>query len=231
MSIEISKKTISALAKSVSGDMKHTQKLDAFARVLGFRDQTAMMGSLKAAEPAAPEDASASENEVSSQALHGEAALAKHVEAALIKARDGWNAKDWQSDWRYEVDNGDTNQGYAGWGESMVEQRGEDITRDIVGALERLARGPRENETEEDLRKSTREGLAWALGQLTDVKDPACFNAPANESMKFIMTGLSVEMETHRNMARSEAANFLDLVEFVPRTAELSADPDDTPQP
>ena len=223
MSINITRKTLGALAKSVTGEMKHSQKLDAFAKVLGFRDQTALMGTLKtagAAAPPAPEQPAV---------LRGEEAMARHVEAALIKARDGWNAEAWLSDWRYEVDNGDIRQCYEIWGESMIEQRGEDITWEISDALDRLAAGPRENETNADVRKSAQERLVWALCQITDPDEPACFNAPANEAVKFLMAGLATDIETHWNLAKSEAANLIGLMEFDPASA--APDADETPHP
>lgn len=229
MSIEISKKTLTALAKSVTGDMKHTQKLDAFAKVLGFKDQTALMGTLKAAEAAAPQVPEVVAEEPR-KAILGEDALAKFVEAALIEARDGWNARDWHSDWSYEVENGDTNQGYAGWGASMVEQRGEDITGEIWGALQRLTVGLRNNETEEEARSKAFEDLKWALRQLTDHDEPDCFNHEANEAMKFIMATLTAGYEPAYDAMKQVAGQFLNLLEFDP--AEPAPDEaDDTPEP
>lgn len=52
MTNEITRNLLTRLAKSVSGDMKHTQKLDAFAKVLGYPDQTALMADLKRKEEA-----------------------------------------------------------------------------------------------------------------------------------------------------------------------------------
>lgn len=52
--ITLNRRSLSAIAKSVSGEMKHTEKLDAIAKALGYKDQTAIMAALKAAEAAAP---------------------------------------------------------------------------------------------------------------------------------------------------------------------------------
>ncbi|WP_411839749.1 hypothetical protein [Paracoccus sp. ME4] len=230
MSIDITKKTITAMAKSVTGDMKHTQKLDAFARVLGYKDQTALMGMLKAQDAAAaPQPASAPTSEL--EVLHGEKALARLVEAALIRARDGWNEDDWRSDWRYEVDNGDTNQGYSGWGESMVEQRGEDITSDIISAMESLVAGPRDGETEEDVQRKAAETLVWAMSQLTEADEPDCFNADANEAIMFVMAALTTPREPAFAALNQVAASFLDRVEFDPARQNRDTDPNEGPQP
>lgn len=232
MSIDLTNKTITAMAKSVTGDMRHTQKLDAFARVLGYKDQTALMGMLKAQDAAAaPQPASASAPTSELEVLHGEKALARFVEAALIRARDGWNQDDWRSDWRYEVDNGDTNQGFAGWGESMVEQRGEDITGEILEALGRLATGPREGETDEQSRRKALESLTWALGQLTESDEADCFSHDANRAMSFIMVALTTAHEPAFDPMRKMAGWFLNMVEFDPSDA-VPYEPDDhAPQP
>ena len=50
MTNEITRNLLTRLAKSVTGEMKHTQKLDAFAKVLGYPDQTALMADLKSKE-------------------------------------------------------------------------------------------------------------------------------------------------------------------------------------
>lgn len=55
MTQQITRNLLTRLAKSVSGDMRHTQKLDAFAAVLGYPDQTAMMADLKRKEAQEPE--------------------------------------------------------------------------------------------------------------------------------------------------------------------------------
>lgn len=52
--ITLNRRSLSAIAKSVSGEMKHTEKLDAIAKALGYKDQTAIMAALKAAEATAP---------------------------------------------------------------------------------------------------------------------------------------------------------------------------------
>lgn len=115
-----------------------------------------------------------------------------------------------------------------GWGESMVEQRGEDITWVISDALDRLAAGPRENETNTDVRKSVQERLIWALCQITDHDEPACFNESANEAVKFLMAGLATDIETHWNLEKSEAADLIGLMEFDPASA--APDADESPQ-
>ncbi|WP_411839748.1 hypothetical protein [Paracoccus sp. ME4] len=51
MPITLNHRALSALAKSVSGDMKHTQKLDAFAKALGYATSAALMERARAEEP------------------------------------------------------------------------------------------------------------------------------------------------------------------------------------
>lgn len=57
MTDKLDRRTLSKLAKIDTAGMKHTQKLDAFAKALGYESQTALMGQLKK-EEAAEKDAS-----------------------------------------------------------------------------------------------------------------------------------------------------------------------------
>lgn len=138
--LTITADVLTRMAKSVSGEMRHTQKLDAFAKVLGYPDQTALMGDLKkraAAQQASvvPDPSALSENR-SGNALDKKIRelFKAHFDAIKGTDADLYDA----SEWRVDIDRGDTKQGFDAWREGILDGLLEEVG--IWGLLRDYAR-------------------------------------------------------------------------------------------
>ena len=126
--ITIDSGTLTKLAKAIPSNMKHTQKLDAFAKILGYPDQTALMFDLKRKEalaapaPAAPV-APLHLTETAAPWAPPQYTL-DHKIREIFEAHIGSFAESDviydREEWRRDVSRGDTRSGYEEWLEQQI---------------------------------------------------------------------------------------------------------------
>lgn len=116
MTQNLDRRALSKLAKIDTNGMKHTQKLDVFAKALGHKSQTAMMSALKAKETPEPKRQEEGLDDI----------LARLFETAFRARKDGPQDPFPRSDWAYEVDCDYTSRGREDWWEDKLIQFIED---------------------------------------------------------------------------------------------------------
>lgn len=125
MARQIDPAILSILAKVDTTGMKHTQKLDAFAKALGHKSQTACMHAGKRAKKAAAQKNAAPK-----------AVTRADIEMEVFRRVHGTDLDPLpREDFSYELINRDTNfSAYEEWWEHHIEHRGPEHWETILGA-------------------------------------------------------------------------------------------------
>ena len=112
MTQNLDRRVLSKLAKIDTNGMKHTQKLDAFAKALGHKSQTAMMTAMKAKEEPQQKRTQEGLDDI----------VARLFDAAFRSRKDGPQDPFPREDWAYEVDCDYTSLGREDWWEAKLAQ-------------------------------------------------------------------------------------------------------------
>lgn len=214
----ITRNLITRMAKSVKGDMKHTQKLDAFAAVLGYPDQTAMMGDLKTKEEAiaaaAKAAASFPEKKPAEKDLDD---MIRETLTAWLAQHDGSDLDPFpRSDWRQDVDNGDTQQGYEDWREAQVEQYLAECA--LESLLEAYASGITKNGVYLGPEGPLDYSLSHAVDRFRSVGGEAVFGDEAMEILEEILE--EVESGSEETFTKRDEYRRNDVSRFRARVKE-----------
>lgn len=214
----ITRNLLTRMAKSVKGDMKHTQKLDAFAAVLGYPDQTAMMGDLKTKEEAIAAAAKAAssfaQNKPAEKDLDD---MIRKTLAAWLAQQDGSDLDPFpRSDWRQDVDNGDTQQGYEDWREAQVEQYLTECA--LESLLEAYASGITKNGVYLGPEGPLDYSLSHAVDRFRSVGGEAVFGDEAMEILEEILE--EVESGSEESFTKRDQYRRNDVSRFRARVKE-----------
>ena len=162
----LNRRKASAIVKAVRGAGSHTAGLDAFAKAIGFADQTAMMGALRALEALG----NGSQDVQGKPAQRAEEFFEQLGDAReKIQKKPAQNAEEFfealrrmavrrigeirgtdldrydRSSWEYEVSNGDTKLGYEDWRKDQTEMAGDLFLINMQEVFAEISRLPGED--------------------------------------------------------------------------------------
>lgn len=206
MPVQLTRRNLSAIAKSISGEMKHTAKLDAIAGVLGYSNHAALMSTLKA------EEVSVTTPDRNAARIPLEDAMRIAAIMRMKSVSGSHLDKFTERNWRLEVEEGYTDIGFTPWRDAQIEMAAEDCAASMRQALDTLGAALLDDTSRNGRRPSSlvlldiQDAMHTVLAQGSDASASALagpFNKSANRELAALVSAIE-HLEEGIDEARRE---------------------------